>query len=226
METLSPYLPGPFYYHYAFHTFAAQFAALSGLPPAQAVLILGQLLNAAVGLSVYHLAKTLSKDWRMAGLAALLVTFATKMPAYYLSWGRYTLLTGLVLLPLAMAASMRLLAGERRYWLAVTFDGRTPLAHYFTAVLLALFPLNWRISTSNRSQTARVGETYRAGQFVLVGLSPAAWLVRYSCILACATPELNIPECLMANLATQTSGSTCGTYWVQKAGMSSWVWLW
>lgn len=199
METLSPYLPGPFYYHYAFHTFAAQFAALSGLPPAQAVLILGQLLNAAVGLSVYHLAKTLSKDWRMAGLAALLVTFATKMPAYYLSWGRYTLLTGLVLLPLAMAASMRLLAGERRYWLAVTMlTAGTLLAHYFTAVLLALFLLalgGFHLLTTRKTR-AGWRDLLRLVSSVLAGLLLALpWLMRvFAYTNMTLNPELNLPE--------------------------------
>jgi len=199
METLSPYLPGPFYYHYAFHAFAAQFAALGGLPPAQAVLVLGQVLNAAVGLSVYHLAKTLSKDWRVAGLAALFITFATKMPAYYLSWGRYTLLTGLVLLPLAMAASMRLLARERRYWLAVTFlTAGTLLAHYFTAVLLALFLLalgGFHLLTTRKTDTGRQKLLLLISS-VLVGLLLALpWLLRvFAHTNMTLTPELNLPE--------------------------------
>jgi len=199
METLSPYLPGPFYYHFAFHAFAAQFAALSGLPPVQAVLALGQVLNAAVGLSVYHLGKTLSKDWRMAGLAALLVTFATKMPAYYLSWGRYTLLTGLVLLPLAMAASMRLLEGERRYWLAVTFlTTGTLLAHYFTAVLLALFLLalgGFHLFITLKTQEGW-NKLLLLISSVLAGLLMALpWLVRvFQNTGMRLAPELNIPE--------------------------------
>ena len=109
-QDLMPYLPMPFYYHFGNHAVTALFTALSNLPIGQAMLILGQVLNAAVGLSVYALGKTLWRNWRPALAAALLVSFATRMPAYYLSWGRYTLLTGLVLLPLAMGQAINLCA--------------------------------------------------------------------------------------------------------------------
>lgn len=140
---LSPYLEGPFYYHYGFHILTALFTALSGLEMAQAMLILGQLLNASISLSVYALGKTLWEDWRPAAAAALLTSFATRMPAYYLSWGRYTLTTGLVLLPLAMGLSITLLKKNDCRWTdAATLSLLTAgvlLSHYFTAVLLALF---------------------------------------------------------------------------------------
>ncbi len=139
---LTPYLDGTFYYHYAFHTFAAQFSVLSGFSPDQAVLLIGQVLNAAIGLSVYTLGKQVFIDWRPALLAGLLVTFVTKMPGYYLTWGRYTLMTGMILLPLAMAWAIRLLEpGQRRVaWLEMAlFTAGTLLAHYFTGILLALF---------------------------------------------------------------------------------------
>jgi len=109
---LSPYLPVPFYYHFAFHSFTAEFSVLSQLSPDQAVLILGQMLNAAIGLSVYTLGRALFKDWRPAVLAGLLTAFFTQMPAYYLTWGRYTLLTGLVIMPLAMAVAIKVLPSK------------------------------------------------------------------------------------------------------------------
>jgi hypothetical protein len=139
---LSPYLDVTFYYHYVFHIFAAQFSVLSGLSPDQAVLLIGQVINAAIGLSVYALGKVLFKDWRPALLAGLLVTFVTKIPAYYLTWGRYTLMTGMILLPLAMAKAIRLLEpGHRRTdWVEMAlFTAGTLLAHYFTGIILALF---------------------------------------------------------------------------------------
>ena len=131
-----------FYYHYAFHTFAAQFSVLSGLSPDQAVLVIGQVMNAAIGLSVYALGKALFKDWRPALLAGLLVTFVTKMPAYYLTWGRYTLMAGMILLPLAMAKAIKLLEPGQRWvaWVEMAlFTAGTLLAHYFAGIILALF---------------------------------------------------------------------------------------
>ena len=198
----SPYLQGPFYYHYAFHAFTAQFAVLSGLAPAQAVLLLGQVLNAAVGLSVYALGKALSRDWRLAGLAGLLLTFATKMPAYYLSWGRYTLLTGLVLLPLAMAAAIRMMDGEsqRWDWLAVVMlTAGTLLAHYFTAVLLSFFLVllgAWDLGAGWRAKTLNWQVLLGLVGAVLAGLLLALpWLLRvFRYTGMTMTPDLNLPQ--------------------------------
>ncbi|HPX96392.1 MAG TPA: hypothetical protein PK057_08135 [Brevefilum fermentans] len=141
-QDLMPYLPMPFYYHFGNHAVTALFTALSNLPIGQAMLILGQVLNAAVGLSVYALGKTLWRNWRPALAAALLVSFATRMPAYYLSWGRYTLLTGLVLLPLAMGQAINLVRGKQRWVSALSMALLTAgllLTHYFAALLLAVF---------------------------------------------------------------------------------------
>lgn len=141
-ETLSPYLEGSFYYHYGFHAVTALFTAVSGMEIGSAMLLLGQMLNAAVSLSTYALGKTLWRDWRPAAIAGLLVSFVTRMPAYYLSWGRYTLLTGLVLLPLAMSLAITMLRKPRPWRhtlsLAVLTSGLL-LSHYFAASLLAIF---------------------------------------------------------------------------------------
>jgi hypothetical protein len=140
--TLDPYLPVPFYYHYAFHVLAAVFSFIARLQPEQGVFILGQMINAAVTLSIYRLAMAMWGDWRRGFLAVLLVGFVSHMPSYYVTWGRYTLLTGLVLLPLAMALSVEIAyRGPTRLRLAklAVFVSGLLLAHYFAGLLLALF---------------------------------------------------------------------------------------
>jgi hypothetical protein len=93
----------PAYYHTGFHVSLAFFGWLSGLEIADASLIFGQLLNAAIVFPVYLLAYTLTRN-RTAGLVAALVTgFVTPMPAYYTSWSRYTQLAGLMILPAGFA---------------------------------------------------------------------------------------------------------------------------
>lgn len=141
-DTLAPYLDQPFYYHFGFHAATALFTSLSGLSIGQSILIFGQLLNALVSLSIYALGKTLWKDWRPALAAAILVSLVTRMPAYFLTWGRYPLTAGLVLLPLAMAAALRLKqnpGNKREAALLALLTGGVLLAHYFTALLLAFF---------------------------------------------------------------------------------------
>ena len=152
--SLEPYLPGPFYYHFSFHSIAAFFGSISGHNAAQATLIAGQVLNAFIGLGIYALTKSISKDWRPALIAAIFVTFVTKMPGYYLTWGRYTLLTGTFLLALAMAFATKIRDGENNTGNAITLGLLTAgalLSHYLIAFLLAFYllilGLDWIISS-------------------------------------------------------------------------------
>jgi len=184
-ETLSPYLPVPFYYHFGFHAVAALFTALSGMEIGAAMLVLGQVLNAVIGLSIYTLGTALWKDWRPATAAALLASFATRMPAYYLSWGRYTLTSGLVLLPLAMAAALMLLKNKQRKSEIITLGILTAgvlLSHYFTAVLLALFlvlaALAYVIPRWHKPLSAVLELLPAAGGAVLGLLLAGPWLLR------------------------------------------------
>jgi len=100
---LAPVVQAPLYYHFGFHSAAAVFTFLSGLPVEQALLVFGQVLNASTGLAVFRLASVIWLDERRGLLAAVLVSFMAHMPAYYLTWGRYTLLAGMILLALTMA---------------------------------------------------------------------------------------------------------------------------
>ncbi len=142
-RTLAPDLPVPLYYHFGFHANTALFAFLSRLSAPQAVLIFGQLLNALVPLAVYRLAIALWGSPKKGLAAMLLVGFVFQMPAYYLTWGRYTLLAGLFLLALAMSAALDVVrtSGDRRepgLRLAVLVAGLL-LTHYFAALVFALF---------------------------------------------------------------------------------------
>jgi hypothetical protein len=142
--TLAPWIPGPFYYHFGFHAAAAIFAAVSGLTPDRAVLIFGQILGAAAALSAYRLSLALRRDRRQALLVLALVGFFAQMPAYYLTWGRYTLLAGMVLLPLAMAEAVEYVFRAPRPAVAVRLailTAGTLLTHYLTGILLAIFLL-------------------------------------------------------------------------------------
>jgi hypothetical protein len=141
-STLEPYLPGNFYYHFGFHTFTALYSLLSGQFAPFAVLFLGQVISAGVSLSIYAFTKTLTRDWKVALLAALLSALVTKMPGYYLTWGRYTLLAGMLLMPLAMAYGLKVLRGQRGIGTLLALGlmtAGTLLTHYFNAFLLAVW---------------------------------------------------------------------------------------
>lgn len=153
---LSPYMPVPLVYHYAFHVVAALFSGWSGLPVEMVLLRFGQVINALVVVSVYRLAQYFMVErqppvsgephmpWNQLKplLAALLVGFVFQMPAYYLTWGRYTLLTGLLLLGPLLVAAVEIYDQPDRFsaWLryGLLLTGMC-LAHYFALVLVAVF---------------------------------------------------------------------------------------
>jgi len=161
---------GPFIYHFGFHALAAALVWLTGLSVPQAVLVIGQVVNALVGVGVYGLTVSLlhrqgqtrgeatsglgvkaSEDRnpqsairnpQSAGLVAMgVVGVVSLMPAYYVTWGRYTQLTGLVVLPAAMMLTMRWVERGERWALvlgSVAVAG-LGLVHYRVLVFYAAF---------------------------------------------------------------------------------------
>lgn len=212
---LTPYFPAPFFYHYGFHLVTALFAFWTHLSPASAVLWFGNVINALVALSVYRAADTFWQIgntvreeqqstasgssaalnlstrtlWRkptMAALSAALLTgFVFQMPAYYVTWGRYTLLTGLILLGPLISAAWEVwqapLRKGARIRLAILTAGMC-LTHYF-ALLLAGFFLGI-LAVFMLAQSLRRSASYsallRMAGWVTLGLllaSPWIWRV-------------------------------------------------
>ncbi len=139
---LTPYLPVPFYYHFAFHVVTAAFSVLGGIGAPSAVLTMGQVLNGLIAFSVYYLGRSLGYDLYQSASAAALVTFVFKMPGYYATWGRYTLVTGFVMLPLAMAELEKVYSGEhffKHLSLFLVLGIGVMLSHYYTALLLCVW---------------------------------------------------------------------------------------
>ncbi|MEO8082268.1 MAG: DUF6541 family protein [Ardenticatenales bacterium] len=98
-----PYLAvDGFYYHFGFHALAAAIAVVAMAPARLAVLWLGQALNAGASLSTWYLARRLGVSPAASVWAAALPTGLYFFPAYFVSWGRETQLTGLVVLPVAL----------------------------------------------------------------------------------------------------------------------------
>lgn len=130
-------------YHPGFHSAAAVFTWLSGLDLPAALLLLGQALNALVVFSVYLFTTSLTRNRAAAVCAALIAGLFTPMPAYYTSWGRYTQLASLLLLPAALAWIVWMLEGRvRRSWrpllLAAVASGGLFLTHYRVIAFLGL----------------------------------------------------------------------------------------
>lgn len=105
---LLPGMPGAFSPYLTFDITAAGFTALTRLSEPTGTLWSSLAVSCLVPLSIYRLGRVLWGDWKPAALAALLSAFAFTFPAYLLGWGRSTVITLFVLLPLVAAEVIRL----------------------------------------------------------------------------------------------------------------------
>ncbi|NLD42996.1 MAG: hypothetical protein GX657_05820 [Chloroflexi bacterium] len=183
-ESYLPYLPVEhLHYHFGFHAAAAALTWLTPLDPAQAVLVAGQALNALAALAAYTLATWLfGRRWAGVG-AALVAGSLYYLPAYYVSWGRYTHLAGLVLLPAALQAAQRTLrrGGARHAPAAVLLAAGLALTHYR---VLLFYLLAWPLLLAwqglrGRPTARRWGRMASAAGLVaggtLVAIAPWVW---------------------------------------------------
>lgn len=209
---------GPFIYHFGFHALAAELAWLTGISVSQAVLVMGQVLNALVGAGVYGLTVTLMcrqadeqadtetqaiasghssppsnhplshpaspslcTAAQKAGLVAMgIVGTVSLMPAYYVTWGRYTQLTGLVVLPAAAMLTLWWVEDENRWALilgSLAIAG-LGLVHYRVLVFYGAFVLALLMYKAAAGHLVRVG--------VLAGISLlllTPWIARLAAAL-------------------------------------------
>lgn len=179
--SLRPYLPvDQLPYHWGYHVFMAATIQLSGAPLGQAMLWVGQLLNALHALAIAALAVYL---WRrpLAGVAAAIIAgLISIMPAYYVSWGRYTQLTGLLLVaPLLIAwrAGLRERSRSQLILSAVLLAGLS-LIHVrvlvFALCLLAADTLAWALAARPADVRAGLRFAGLAGGLALTLAAP--WL--------------------------------------------------
>ncbi len=173
-----------FDYHFGFHTLAASGAWLTGTSAAEAVLATGQILNGLICLTMYRFARDLIGSARAGAVAALLVGLVTTQPAYFVSWGRYTELAGLVALPAAAAALKTGLDSKGKWWqfsAAATAASAMILVHPRVAVFLAGFALAVLVTNQVDHPSLRrlIGECARLltmGGMSLLLVSP--WVLR------------------------------------------------
>jgi hypothetical protein len=146
-------------YHSGFHSNLAVFLWLSGLDVATGMLWFGQVLNALMLLAAYQLTKLATRSALAGAIAALICGVFTPMPAYYTSWGRYTQLAGLLILPAAITFIVYLFktsGGERRraFLLAVLAASGLTLTHYRVLAFMLCLVLPYLLITFLTSMRA------------------------------------------------------------------------
>lgn len=186
-DSFAPYLAVErFYYHFGFHSLAATVALVSGLGVTQAVLWTGQALCVLTVPAIYLVGRRLVTWPLAAALAAALPAGLYWFPAYYLSWGRFTQLAGLVLLPVAgVLAFAPLLPGlaDRRRRAAAVVPGALAaaglvLVHYRVALAFGIAVAVFGVTATVRSSRRRLLARHLVAVTLLALLLAAPWLGR------------------------------------------------
>ncbi|MCP4363118.1 MAG: hypothetical protein GY796_34385, partial [Chloroflexi bacterium] len=149
----APFLPvDRFPYHYGFHTLSASLMLMSGWELPRLLLVLGQVLNALIPLTVYTAVWLMIRRRQAALLAALLVALPFYFPAYYATWGRFTQLTAMLVMPVLLAFTWLLVRGARRWrqawWVVSLLAAALFLIHFrvflfYVPFVVVLWLLSW-----------------------------------------------------------------------------------
>lgn len=182
-----PFVPvDTFTYHFGFHTLAAVLALLTGASGQEAVLVTGQVLI-MLALPVAYLFGGRLFHSRLAGLITAVITgFVSVMPAYYVNWGRYTQLSGQILLPVALVLLVRLVKGDTKrldFLLTAFCVAGLAVVHYRILIFYGLFALAlalWHVISNRRESrmlTADLARVLGAGGLGVVLAAPWVWNV-------------------------------------------------
>ncbi len=142
---LEPYLPvSQLMYHTGWHSVMG---FVWSMAPAQLIhlgwflLVIGQVWSVLAVVSVAGLVGYWWRSWPAVMATLIVVGLLSLMPAYYVSWGRYTLLAGMAWLPIAMVASDLVWSDSetyRWYWVVPVMVGLSML-HFVVAIMAAIW---------------------------------------------------------------------------------------
>lgn len=217
-------------YHAGFHAMVAAFSALTGLELADAMLWLGQALNALAALATYLFTLSLTRSRLAAFISALIPAFIAPMPAYYTSWGRYTQLAGLLILPAAFVLivsqiedrdRLNLKSAWKNILLAGTACAGILLTHYRVGAFLVCLLVAWVAVSAWSWKDGRVRQLIQLGWIAaLSGLITLPWWP--ATIQSLFVPNLSLvqePVAWFADFSWRYLTSALGTYSLALAGL-------
>lgn len=146
-----------FPYHFGFHTLSTSLHLMAGWPLHTLLLYFGQLLNGLVPLAVYAAGWMLTRRRGLGLLAAFLVAIPFFFPAYYATWGRMTQLTAVLLLPVLLAQTWRLVHGKggwrSGWWIVGLLAAGLFLVHFRVFLFYLPFAaLVWLVSVGRNGR--------------------------------------------------------------------------
>lgn len=196
--SLEPYMPvNPLVYHWGFHTVIATLQVIGAIPIASAVLWGGQVLNGLMALVMYGVASFLLRSPRGGLIAGVVVGLLSLFPAYYVTWGRYTQLTGLLVLPSLMIVSVALVERPAFDWrlciLAALLLSGLMLIHYQVLTFYAVFMVVYALIAIMQRPRHMANTVIRlVGMGVLAVVLASPWvvtMVRHVLVPVAAQPQ-------------------------------------
>ena len=139
-------IPSANIFQSGFHALALMVHAFWNLTPPEAILLTGQWLSAVCGLSFYVFARRYIHNVYAAGLSSVVYACLLLFPTSLISWGHYSFLMGLVLLPLAILNSMDWITGKSRCWATLLFVLSLTLTHVGFLLIWSSFVLVYAIN--------------------------------------------------------------------------------
>ena len=170
-----------FSYHFGFPSLTSAFTWITGLATPQAVLWVGQWLNALAAICLYPLARRINNHPWSGVMAVFLAGLVFAMPAFFLNWGRYSQLAGMVLLIGLIEITWEFLEQEERSWKLLLLVGigtaGLALSHYRVALFAFLFPItHWLFSLRQPRSRGRLWRSLLSGLVATLLVLP--WFTR------------------------------------------------
>ena len=158
----------PSYYHLGFHFLASFLAFGLRADPTGVILVLGQVILAAIPIPIFFLIRQETYSDAAAFLGTLLAGFGWYMPGFAVNWGKYPALVGLLALGLVLNIA-HWISQKRVYRNQYAAFGLLILGvlvstffHSRTLVVIAIASISWLIA-------GRVRSFPKLSQYVLLG---------------------------------------------------------
>ncbi len=193
LTNYAPFLPvDNFPYHFGFHTLSTTLMLMGGFELERFLLIFGQLLNGLVPLSIYTAVYFLTRRRETAVFCAFLVAFPFFFPGYYATWGRFTQLTGMIIMPVLLVKSWLLIRGGQvwraTWWMVGLLAAGLFLVHFRVFLLYVPFAiLIWGFGWRKNSRWFEMAGAITIG---LVGIRAFALIQLNRAQLATAGTEI------------------------------------
>ncbi len=150
-------LPSGVIYHLGFHSQVAVLFPWLGLSLEQVLLVNGQLVNIAIGLSLILLGQAIYGRRFPAWVGACFFLLFARMPAYLVNWSRFPFQLGLTLGLACLALLVQFIQTPRRtdlFLFLLLFAGMV-LSHYGSVVFVASLFLTLLLSSKIRNKLSQ-----------------------------------------------------------------------